>query len=116
MRLYVRDIYNLKIPKVSLKIIEYFLIYDELCVFYLFIKLGKPRRIRRLVLGISCFAEKTDISLLFCSFFLFFRVSNSFFICHSTSFLVFCFSLFSSISFIFSLSFSAKWYNARVLQ
>ena len=29
--------------------------------------------------GISCFAEKTDISLLFCSFFLFFRVLNNFY-------------------------------------
>ena len=47
MRLYVRDIDNLKIPKVSLKIIENFLIYDELCVFCLFIKLGQPRRLRR---------------------------------------------------------------------
>ena len=32
-----------------------------------------------LVPGISCFAEKTNISLLFCSFFLFFRVLNNFY-------------------------------------
>ena len=31
-----------------------------------------------LVPGISSFAEKTDISLLFCSFSLFFRVLNNF--------------------------------------
>ena len=79
MRLCVRCIDNLKIPKVSLKIIEYFLIYGELCVFCLFIKLGQPRRLRIIITRDILFCWETNILLLFCSSFLFFRVLNNFY-------------------------------------
>ena len=54
MCLCVRDIDNLNIPKVSLKIIEYFLIYDELCVFCLLLSWDSNVGYVELVPGMSC--------------------------------------------------------------